>query len=1149
MKATSVRLAACLVSLSLSLVAHEARADGARSFKSGTVQITADGRFVWAVNTDVGTISRFDTMASTVREFNVPACEPRGLAVKEDGSEVFVTCGPADAVVVLDGEGSTLRRIATGTGSCPQFVALSPDQSRAIVTLHRGDAVAIVSGFDSDAVTRLPTWRAPLGVAWSHDGRSAWVTHAFSDGNRTFVTRIDGPDDAPPSVGACVPIGEQLPLQTTVLPDGSRDYAEGGAVTLRGHLAQFPGTAPSDDFWLPAQHSSTKDRVPSMESTIQAAIHRLEPLSASVPPERRLVLSAMNVHDPTGEETWSRAGWNAQVAGFVDIAFSADGTTAWLACENSEDVLEIPTGIGPWRASATPPERIAVGQQPTGIAASPTSDRLYVLNSLDRTLSVIDSARSVQLERIDLTVETSEPLTTQLRLGRRIFHTSALPQASGNRKVSCASCHFNGEHDGLIWHFETLSTPLGPRPTTSMLGLSRTFGPRDPTTGLGQLHRAGDRDEIQDFEHTFRGQQMGGTGFFVAPPNGYDGLPNEGHSPEVDAMAAYMLSLEAPPRSPYRQADGTLTPAAKRGALIFQGTTGAAGDAGCTPCHAPATAFADKRFHDVGSARLPEERQINSRAPGWEVNTPSLVGLWSSAPYDDAGKDGEQVQDLVDVLRGFGVRAPGQAAHGNVSGLSARQLEDLAEFVLSIDGGMLATEAQAARDTQPPRLERVAPVSLTRIDCWFSEAVTAAAGNTGLWSVTADDGTTIRVVDARWDSAWGDRVTLITDPMPRDCRGRVITVTPGPIADAAGLGSVQSSNLLNVANPDNVHSFTLGDTLTITFGMSGRENEVVEVHDASLAGPEIPDASYDEAWMRRVAGRISSRAFVRFEWEQAFRDATGVTDPAEIVDASIALQPEWGAAQAVLARRMLQQWSDGRAGDDDAAAIGPPTWNEHGRGLGAWNAPGGRALGSSGRAVADYFGAYDVASVTDATVAIRALDQPAVLGGPNVADAFRFWFENPSLDMGYALELGGGTASELRMRRAGPAFGAGAPVLSITYRLPAAGAEPAPEVSPDGSDRPLLVRRDPAGVVVSFGDDASSAGYEVFEGSLGAFRSHVGLGCASPAGDGAGRMSAVIVPAPGDRYFLVGASSPCGGSLGTDSLGATRALRLSACTR
>src|SRR5207245_10325377 len=81
---------------------------GARSFKSGPIQITADGSTVWIVNPDHDSVSRIDTATDTVVEFPLPQPggppirhNPSGLSVMEDGSELWVACHDSDRLYVL----------------------------------------------------------------------------------------------------------------------------------------------------------------------------------------------------------------------------------------------------------------------------------------------------------------------------------------------------------------------------------------------------------------------------------------------------------------------------------------------------------------------------------------------------------------------------------------------------------------------------------------------------------------------------------------------------------------------------------------------------------------------------------------------------------------------------------------------------------------------------------------------------------------------------------------------------------------------------------------------------------------------------------------------------------------------------------------
>ena len=80
----------------------------------------------------------------------------------------------------------------------------------------------------------------------------------------------------------------------------------------------------------------------------------------------------------------------------------------------------------------------------------------------------------------------------------------------------------------------------------------------------GFLHWSANFDEVQDFEGQIRAL-AGGTGlmtdaaFNQGTRNQPLGDPKAGLSADLDALAAYVASLDAFSPSPHRNADGTLT--------------------------------------------------------------------------------------------------------------------------------------------------------------------------------------------------------------------------------------------------------------------------------------------------------------------------------------------------------------------------------------------------------------------------------------------------------------------------------------------------------------------------------------------------------------------------------------------------------------
>lgn len=1140
------------------------RAAGARSFKSGPIQVTASGASVWVVNTDHDSVARIDTATDAVVEFALPQPPagppehhaPRGLSVREDGSEVWVACHDSDRIYVLRGsDGAVLARIDLPWGSGPFGIALSRDQQRALVTCLRGSSVALLDTTTKQVVANLPTFRSPLGVAWTEDGVSAWITHFHVYDRLTRVSRVDV-SGAAPRVTTIERTDGTGPQDSAALHDAdpTHNVAEGGYLTFRGHLAQLPG---AQRVWVPTQYGNRSQTVVTPDSIVQTVIRQIDLGTRRIPNTitDKVILSAKQVHDPQ-TSAWLGPGWDQPVGGPVDIAFAADAATAYLVNELSRNVLVMPVSTPAYRNGSAPaPVTVAVGARPLGIAVAPVAiggkQLAWVANAADRTVSVLDVtlwSAPVELRRLGTVPTTPEPRSAAFLNGERVFHSSTDARASSNRKVACGSCHPYGEQDGRAWELQFLPGNHGPRPTQSMLGLGATMSGLDPATGLGQLHRSGDRDEVQDFEHTFRSPQMGGTGYVAAgslqPPLG---PPNAGRSPDLDDMATYALNLPALPRSPYRNADGTLSEAAVRGATIFRGAGTRPADAKCATCHVPETGWVDFTFHDVGQRHDAGENELNTRAPLWGVNTPALTGLWDSAPYGGAAgpKDPETLVDALADYRG----APGRSVpHGSLGGLTNRQLMDVARFLGSIDGRLGAAEVRAVQDTAPPRIVRVEPASLTRVDVWFSESVAAAAASPANFRLAALNGPDVAVLGAALDPQNGDRITLTTASLHHDCGPVTYRLIPqGAIADLADTTTGGTANLLDVADPQNTKSFTVGDTLTVTFGGSGYENFTVPVHDAGTIYGN-PTMGNGEVWPRASGGaNPRNQDFLRFEWEAALAAASPATVASDITDAAVALEPAWGDAQTLELRRVLQRWWDHGGGDQVQNPVNPqnghggPTYRDSEFGVRAWNAPNAaaRTPGVNGKLVADYFATNDTANDPDAVVTLSSIVARPSIGGAGVLDAARFWFAHPAQDQGWAFQLASGAAQETRFRANEEELKQHGPVLTITYRVPATSSAPPREVSPPAAVPLTVARRANGTVALDFEDRGGAVGgYNVYEGTLGSWYSHTGVVCQTlPPLAGAAR-EVTLTPGAGARYWLVTAYDSCTeGPSGFDSAG------------
>jgi DNA-binding beta-propeller fold protein YncE len=387
------------------------------------------------------------------------------------------------------------------------------------------------------------------------------------------------------------------------------------------------------------------------------------------------------------------------------IAFSRKGVFAFIATEgsNSVDVYNVP---GYQRVGSIDPVLHVQELAPQGLVVHPNDSLLFVQYFTSREVGIYDitSAGGVNdfaLVGLVKTVET-DSLGKQAALGQRIFYNSADVRMTRSNYVSCSSCHMDGASDERVWDFTERGE--GFRNTTTLLGKG---GP-----GSGPFHWTANFDELQDFEHDIRGPQKG-LGFmaddlFAQGTRGTTlGDPKAGASLELDALAAFINTLTQAPPSPYRAADGSLTPGARRGREVFRRA-----ETGCVKCHGgpgftdsglkpagdPAPDYAPFHaaisrpggfiLHDVGTLEPSSGKRMADTLEG--LDTPTLQGIWASAPYLHDGS----AADLSDVI---GDRNAADR-HGRTSALSNQEKEDLVEYLLQIDG--TPEEALSVRPAQ-----------------------------------------------------------------------------------------------------------------------------------------------------------------------------------------------------------------------------------------------------------------------------------------------------------------------------------------------------------------------------------------------------------------------------------------------------------------
>jgi mono/diheme cytochrome c family protein len=253
---------------------------------------------------------------------------------------------------------------------------------------------------------------------------------------------------------------------------------------------------------------------------------------------------------------------------------------------------------------------------------------------------------------------SSEKLTPQVLQGKQLFYEARDTRLSRDAYMSCASCHNDGASDGRTWDLRSLGE-----------GLRNTPSLRGRASAQGRLHWSGNFDEGQDFEMQIR-NLAGGTGLLpdsllnAGTRSQPLGDPKAGLSADLDALAAYLKSLDSFAASPLRAAGGALTAQAVAGRSVFASQ--------CLSCHGGSsfTSSATSPLQDVGTLKASSGTRLGGTLTG--IDVPTLRDVWATAPYLHDGSAPTIESAIV--------------AHTRLPALTPADLASVSAFVRQIGG-------------------------------------------------------------------------------------------------------------------------------------------------------------------------------------------------------------------------------------------------------------------------------------------------------------------------------------------------------------------------------------------------------------------------------------------------------------------------------
>ena len=551
---------------SLRVTVHRALVDPP-PLTSSPMILDAARDLIWLVEPDAGQLVRIDRGSHDVTRLDV-CPTPRNVALDE---ELAVACEGRGRLVLVNPDTFTVRtEVLLDRGGRP-FGVVGRNGVWWVADQGREELVRLAEG-------RLEAW--PV----DGDARALALT---SDGV-PWATRFR----SHPSQGALLS-AELGVISLALEPGPDSDTSSRGVPNLLNSIALSPD---GDTAWVAGQTSNVE----------RGLVRDGQPLTFET-----AVRATVRVVDLAGlEERFAERKQLDNQGQIHAIAVSPYGTWLYVAHGGTGTIQRLDAFTLDVSGSI-----LGAGAGLDALALSPDGLTLYSHAALDRQVTAWDLT-DPQLPTVAWTATTvdSEPLPAQVLAGKKLFHDASDRDLAKHGYLSCAACHPDGRDDGQVWDFTDRGEGL--RNTITLEGRAGT--------AMGRLHWSGNFDEVQDFENDIR-HGMGGLGLMTDADFAFTeatlGEPKAGLSVELDALAAYVTSLDTMPTSPWHPSMG--------GELLFFSK-------GCDTCHPADTAWTDSSLetplrHDVGTLTEESGGRLGDALDG--LDTPTLAGSWATGPW------------------------------------------------------------------------------------------------------------------------------------------------------------------------------------------------------------------------------------------------------------------------------------------------------------------------------------------------------------------------------------------------------------------------------------------------------------------------------------------------------------------------------------
>ncbi len=603
---------ALVLALALSCVATPERVPVTAS---GSLVWSPDRRTLWVTSPDDDQLLAVDPTTLTITQSIPVPGGPAAVALVGDVVVVARTRRPALTLV----RGDDVSELALPCGGSRAVVALSP--TRALVACPHDDRVVVVDIPRRRSLRAVDAPGRPTALAVA--GPRVYVTASRQGALRTMsraalLSLTEAPDDE--ALDAPLPAPEAVETSLSSRPGFSASQVDA--------LAAMPSGGNPMAVWQEVDRDSDRSR-PAERGGYGEVFDdrpRIEP---------RVLASCGS--------RYARFDGSAGVASGPS-ALAWGGGLLWVTHRYTDTVLVLrcPESSGPpadgWIARVA---TFRTGRGPRGIVLSDDGRRAWVDVGFDHAVALLDLDAPARTDPREAALTARRPLgptapAPRLLAGRNLFHDGVDTHLTPSGVVTCATCHPDGEDDGLTWFLHTTRVSRRLRRTPPAWGARREFFP---------LHWDG---EFADGETLTRATVlglMGGDGLLV----------------DAGAVAAWMASLDPPPPRPLPPSRRAL---AARGRAVFVRE-----DVGCAGCHA-GDALTDGRSHPVLDPGGDHDGALE------RVDTPTLRAVRTRGPHLHDGR----AATLRAVLT---THNPGDR-HGRTRHLSAAEIDALVAYLESL---------------------------------------------------------------------------------------------------------------------------------------------------------------------------------------------------------------------------------------------------------------------------------------------------------------------------------------------------------------------------------------------------------------------------------------------------------------------------------